>query len=53
MQFNFAYKVLILRNVVKNLLISIGCVTMLFVSRLYFVNANDVLYHFPFFLIIV
>ena len=32
------YQVLRLRNVVENLQISIGCVTMLFASHLYFVN---------------
>ena len=35
------YQVLRLRNVVKKLLISIGCVTMLFVSHLYFVNMRQ------------
>ena len=32
------HQVLRLRNVVENLQISIGCVTMLFASHLYFVN---------------
>jgi len=47
MQFNSELPsvTVLLRNVVKNLQISIGSVTMLFVSRLYFVKcANDVVY---------